>query len=47
MRRAAVGVALVAHEAALRANGRADRRGLIEHIETIAPADYSRFKALG
>jgi predicted amidohydrolase YtcJ len=42
-----VRMALDAHEAALRANGRTDRRGRIEHIETIAPADYPRFKALG
>jgi predicted amidohydrolase YtcJ len=42
-----VRMALDAHEAALRANGRADRRGRIEHIETISPADYPRFKALG
>lgn len=42
-----VRMALDAHEAALRANGRADRRGRIEHIETISPADYPRFRALG
>jgi hypothetical protein len=42
-----VRMALDAHEAALRANGRTDRRGRIEHIETISPADYPRFKALG
>ncbi len=42
-----VRMALDAHEAALRANGRGDRRGRIEHIETISPADYPRFKALG
>src|SRR5258706_2886874 len=42
-----VRMALDAHETALRANGRTDRRGRIEHIETIAPADYPRFKALG
>lgn len=42
-----VRMALDAHEAALRANGRADRRGRIEHIETISPTDYPRFKALG
>jgi len=42
-----VRMALDAHEAALRANGRADGRGRIEHIETISSADYPRFKALG
>ena len=42
-----VRMALDAHEAALRANGRTDRRGRIEHIETISPADYTRFQALG
>jgi hypothetical protein len=42
-----VRMALDAHEAALRTNGRADRRGRIEHIETISPADYPRFGALG
>jgi len=42
-----VRMALDAHEAALRANGRADRRGRVEHIETISPADYPRFRALG
>ena len=42
-----VRMALDAHEAALRANRRPDRRGRIEHIETISPADYPRFKALG
>jgi predicted amidohydrolase YtcJ len=42
-----VRMALDAHEAALRANARPDRRGRIEHIETISPADYPRFKALG
>jgi hypothetical protein len=42
-----VRMALDAHEAARRANGRPDRRGRIEHIETISPADYPRFKALG
>ena len=40
-------MALDAHEAAARANGPRDRRGRIEHIETIDPADYPRFKALG
>jgi predicted amidohydrolase YtcJ len=42
-----VRMALDAHEAAARANGARDRRGRIEHIETIDPADYPRFKALG
>ena len=42
-----VRMALDAHEAALKANGRPDRRGRIEHIETISPADYPRFKPLG
>lgn len=42
-----VRMALDAHEAALRANRRPDGRGRIEHIETISPADYPRFKALG
>jgi predicted amidohydrolase YtcJ len=42
-----VRMALDAHEAALRANGRLDRRGRIEHIETIQASDYTRFKPLG
>jgi predicted amidohydrolase YtcJ len=42
-----VRMALDAHEAALRANGRLDRRGRIEHIETIQASDYARFKPLG
>jgi len=42
-----VRMALDAHEAARRANGRPDRRGRIEHIETISPADYPRFRTLG
>ena len=42
-----VRMALDAHEAALKANGPRDRRGRIEHIETIAAADYPRFRALG
>jgi predicted amidohydrolase YtcJ len=42
-----VRMALDAHEAAARANGPRDRRGRIEHIETIDPADYPRFNALG
>lgn len=42
-----VRMALDAHQAALEAHGRTDRRGRIEHIETISPADYPRFKALG
>jgi predicted amidohydrolase YtcJ len=43
----AVRMALDAHQATLEAGGQADRRGRIEHIETISPADYPRFKALG
>ena len=42
-----VRMALDAHESARKANGRTDRRGRIEHIETISPADYPRFRALG
>jgi hypothetical protein len=42
-----VRMALDAHEAAALANGPRDRRGRIEHIETVAAADYPRFKALG
>ncbi|MFI5184666.1 MAG: amidohydrolase, partial [Vicinamibacteria bacterium] len=42
-----VRMALDAHEAALKAGGRPDRRGRIEHIETIEAADYPRFAALG
>ena len=42
-----VRMALDAHEAAARANGPRDRRGRIEHIETIQAADYPRFRALG
>jgi len=42
-----VRMALDAHEAARSANNRPDRRGRIEHIETISPADYPRFRALG
>jgi len=42
-----VRMALDAHEAALRANGRLDRRGRIEHLETLDPSDYARFKPLG
>jgi hypothetical protein len=42
-----VRMALDAHEAALRANGRLDRRGRIEHIETVAAEDVPRFKPLG
>jgi predicted amidohydrolase YtcJ len=43
----AVRMAMDAHEAALKANSRRDRRGRIEHIETIDPAEYPRFAALG
>ena len=42
-----VRMALDAHQAALEAGGRRDRRGRIEHIETIHPADIPRFAALG
>jgi hypothetical protein len=42
-----VRMALDAHEAAAHANGPRDRRGRIEHIETIQAADYPRFRALG
>jgi len=42
-----VRMALDAHEAALRANGRLDRRGRIEHIETLQASDIPRFKPLG
>jgi len=42
-----VRMALDAHGAALQMNGQRDRRGRIEHIETIAAADYPRFKNLG
>jgi hypothetical protein len=42
-----VRMALDAHEAAAKANGRADRRGRIEHIETVQAADIPRFGALG
>ncbi len=42
-----VRTALDAYEAALQTNGPADRRGRIEHIETVSAADYERFKALG
>jgi predicted amidohydrolase YtcJ len=41
-----VRMALDAHEAA-KTNGPRDRRGRIEHIETISAADYPRFAALG
>jgi predicted amidohydrolase YtcJ len=42
-----VRMALDAYQAAARGNGVRDRRGRIEHIETIHPADYPRFAALG
>lgn len=42
-----VRMALDAHEAAIRVNGPRDRRGRIEHIETIDTADYPRFAKLG
>lgn len=41
-----VRTALDAYEAAQRANGAADRRQRVEHIETIAPEDYERFHDL-
>jgi predicted amidohydrolase YtcJ len=41
-----VRMALDAHEAAARTNGPRERRGRIEHIETIDPEDYPRFRAL-
>jgi len=40
-------MALDAHEATIKANGSRDRRGRIEHIETISVADYPRFKDRG
>ena len=40
-------MALDAHEAAAKANGPRDRRGRIEHIETVQAADYPRFRGLG
>lgn len=43
----AVRMALDAHEAALRANGRLDRRGRVEHLETLQASEYARFKPLG
>ena len=42
-----VRMALDAHRSARDANGPRDRRGRIEHIETIAPDDYARFEELG
>lgn len=42
-----VRMALDAYERAARANGPRDRRHRIEHAETIAAADYPRFRALG
>jgi predicted amidohydrolase YtcJ len=42
-----VRMALDAYERAAKANGARDRRHRIEHIETIAAADYPRFQALG
>jgi predicted amidohydrolase YtcJ len=43
----AVRMALDAHQAVLDQRGPRDRRGRIEHAETIDRADYPRFKALG
>ncbi|MCI0445107.1 amidohydrolase [bacterium] len=42
-----VRTALDAYEAAKKQNGPKDRRGRIEHIETIAQTDYQRFKTFG
>lgn len=42
-----VRMALDAYERAAKANGPRDRRHRIEHIETIASADYPRFRSLG
>ena len=42
-----VRMALDAHQAALETGGRRDRRGRVEHIETIARADIPRFRSLG
>ncbi len=42
-----VRMALGAHQSALTQNGAKDRRGRIEHIETIQAADIPRFKTLG
>ncbi len=42
-----VRMALDAHAAAAKTNGPRDRRGRIEHIETVSAADQPRFKALG
>jgi predicted amidohydrolase YtcJ len=42
-----VRMALDAYQAAKSAHGARDRRGRIEHIETIDPADYPRFAELG
>jgi len=42
-----VRMALDAHEAALAQNGPKDRRGRIEHIETIQAVDIPRFQSLG
>jgi predicted amidohydrolase YtcJ len=42
-----VRTALDAYEAAMKQNGPKDRRGRIEHIETVAESDYQRFKTLG
>jgi predicted amidohydrolase YtcJ len=42
-----VRMGLDAHQAAAKANGPRDRRGRLEHLETIDPADYPRLPALG
>lgn len=43
----AVRLALDCYEAARRANGKRDARHSIEHLETVCPDDFKRFKALG
>lgn len=42
-----VRMALDAHEAAQRAHAARDRRGRIEHIETVQASDWPRFRELG
>jgi predicted amidohydrolase YtcJ len=43
----AVRLALDCYEAARRANGKRDARHCIEHLETVHPRDFERFKDLG
>jgi predicted amidohydrolase YtcJ len=43
----AVRLALDCYEAARRANGKRDARHSIEHLETVCPEDFRRFKDLG